>query len=142
MRIALASDHAGRNLKSIVQQHLEQAGHHVNNMGTDSEDSVDYPDFATKVALAIQQGEADLGILVCGTGIGISMAANRHKGVRAAVCHNEFTARATRAHNNANVLCMGERVLGTGVALSVVDAFIATEFEGGRHIRRVEKIDA
>jgi ribose 5-phosphate isomerase B len=141
VRIVLASDHAGRTLRLAVAQHLGGAKHTITDLGTDGTASVDYPDYAAKVAAAVARGEADLGILVCGTGIGMSMTANRVRGVRAAVCTNEFMARAARSHNDANVLCLGERVVGAGVALAVVDAFLETPFEGGRHARRVALID-
>jgi ribose 5-phosphate isomerase B len=142
VRIATGSDHAGRNLRLAVVDHLKKAGHTVNDLGTHTQDSVDYPHYAERVATAVAHSEADLGILICGTGIGMSIAANRVHGIRAAVCVTEFMARAARAHNNANVLCMGERVLGEGSALSVVDVFLSTPFEGGRHARRVEQIAA
>ena len=140
MRIVVASDHAGRTLRLAVARHLEKAGHTVSDHGTDTAESVDYPHYAERVAADVAKGEADLGILVCGTGVGMSLAANRVAGVRAALCTDEFTAKMARAHNNANVLCLGERVLGEGVALAVVDVFVAGHFEGGRHARRVEQL--
>lgn len=142
LRIAIGSDHAGLQMRAAIREHLSAAGHEVDDRGTEGSASVDYPDFAAKVAAAVRDGDADLGVLVCGTGIGMSMAANRIKGVRAAVCTHELTARMTRAHNDANVLCLGERVIGIGTALAIVDAFVAAEFEGGRHARRVDKITA
>ena len=142
MRLAIGSDHAGLTYRRAILEHLKEAGHEVKDFGPDGSDSVDYPDYAAKVAVAVQSSEADLGILVCGTGIGMSMAANRVAGVRAAVCTNELTARMSRAHNDAQVLCLGERVIGLGSALSIVDAFLSSEFEGGRHGRRVAKITA
>ncbi len=142
MRIAIGSDHAGLQMRAAIRAHLSTAGHKVHDHGPGSNVSVDYPDFAALVGAAVRDGDADLGVLVCGTGIGMSMAANRIKGVRAAVCTNEFTARMTRAHNDANVLCLGERVIGIGAALGIVDAFVDGEFEGGRHGRRVDKITA
>ena len=142
MRLAVGSDHAGRRLRLEISQHLSEQGHEVVDLGTQGEQSVDYPDFAVSVAEAVAASKTDLGILVCGTGVGMSMAANRIPGVRAALCFNEFMARATRAHNDANVLCLGERVIGVDTALGIVDAFVAGQFEGGRHERRVAKINA
>jgi len=144
MRIALGSDHAGLALKRAIVEHLgASAGDHtLDDRGTHDAHSVDYPDIAADLSRVVASGGADLGILVCGTGIGMSMAANRVPGVRAALCTHSYLARMTRAHNDANVLCLGERVVGLGVALDIVDAFITTPFEGGRHARRVEKINA
>ncbi len=140
-RVALASDHAGFPLKEMVKEHLSGRGIRTVDLGTDSTDSVDYTDFARKVAVAIADGEMELGILVCGTGLGMSMVANRYRGVRAALCHDHFTASASRRHNNANVLVLGGRVLGPDLAREIVDAWLDSSFEGGRHERRVEKID-
>lgn len=140
MRIALGSDHGGINLKRSIIDYLVSEGHEIKDFGTDSSDSCDYPDFALPVAESIVAKEFDLGILICGTGIGISIAANKVTGVRAALCHNTFSAHATREHNNANILAMGERVVGTGLALDIVKTFINTEFEGGRHQTRIDKI--
>lgn len=142
MRIAIASDHGGRALRLAVCKHLTELSHQVTDHGTDTDESVDYPLYAERVGSALTAGKADLGILVCGTGVGMSMAANRIPGVRAALCTNEYTARLTRAHNDANVLCMGQRVLGEGVALGLVDAFVSGHFEGGRHARRLEQLTA
>lgn len=139
MRIALASDHAGFDLKERIQEHL-RARFECVDMGPHSAGRVDYPDYAEKVGRAIASGDVALGILVCGSGIGISIAANKMPGVRAALCHDDLTARLARAHNDANVLCLGSRVLGEGTALSAVDAFLAGRFEGGRHADRVVKI--
>jgi ribose 5-phosphate isomerase B len=141
MNIVIASDHAGLTMKRQVVEFVHFKGHTVRDLGTDDPDSVDYPDFAHELASIIEAGSADLGILVCGTGIGMSMAANRHIGVRAAVCTNVFMATATRKHNDANVLCLGERVIGAGTAEAIVEAFLDTAFEGGRHERRVNKIE-
>ena len=141
MKIAIGSDHAGFHLKTAVVAHVRQTGHEVVDLGTNSMDSVDYPDFAKLVAGQVSDRVADLGILVCGTGQGMAMTANRAPGVRAAVVADVFSAKGTRAHNDANVLCMGERVIGGGLALEIVDAFLSTEFEGGRHARRVGKIE-
>lgn len=140
MRIALGSDHAGFNLKNTVMKHLEDKNIEFKDFGTYSTDSCDYPDFAEKVALGVQSGEYEFGILICGTGIGISIAANKVPGIRAATCTDTFCARACRQHNNANILAMGERVIGAGVALDIVDAFLGAEFEGGRHQNRIDKI--
>jgi len=142
VRIALGSDHAGRSLKAVVAEHLRGVGHDVLDVGAHGDASVDYPDFASSVAGALSQGRAERGILVCGTGIGMSMAANRVAGVRAALCTNELMARMARAHNDANVLCLGERVVGPGLALAMLQVFLDTPFDGGRHQRRVDKIDA
>jgi ribose 5-phosphate isomerase B len=141
MRIAVGSDHAGLALRRIAQQYLTAEAHDVLSLGTESEASCDYPDFAHAVAQAVASKDVALGLLVCGTGIGMSMAANRTPGVRAAVCTNEYEARMARAHNDANVLCLGARVIGAGTALGVLEAFINTPFEGGRHQRRVDKMD-
>ena len=142
MQIALGSDHAGRLLRAEIAKHLGKSGHTVLDVGTYTAESVDYPHYAVLVAQKITAGEALLGIAICGTGLGVSMAANRIAGVRAALCTDEFTARMSRAHNNANVLCMGERVVGVGLACSIVDTFLATQFEGGRHARRVDQLTA
>lgn len=138
--IAIACDHAGYALKEEVKKHLDEKNIAYTDLGTNSPDSVDYPIYATKLCKTIQQGECNMGILICGTGIGMSIAANKHKGIRAACCSDTFSARATRMHNNANVLCFGERVVGAGLALELVDAFLNTEYEGGRHQRRVDLI--
>ena len=139
-KIALGSDHGGKNLKDAIKAHLMEKGYEVIDYGTDSSDSCDYPDLALPVALAAAQKEVDFGILCCGTGIGVSIAANKVKGVRAALVGNVFAAHAAREHNDANVLCLGERVLGVGLALEIVDTFLGASFEGGRHARRVEKL--
>ena len=141
-KITIGCDHAGYELKKKVIAHLLERGIEVIDVGTDSTASCDYPDFATAVCKRIQSGESELGILVCGTGIGMSMAANKHRGIRAAACSDTFSARLTRMHNNANVLCFGERVVGAGLACDLVDAFIDAEFEGGKHARRVDMITA
>ncbi len=140
MKIALGADHAGFPLKEKIKEFLERKGYEVLDMGTHSTDSVHYPNFAEKVARAVQRGEADRGILICGTGIGMSITANKFKGVRAALCTNEYMARMSRRHNDANVLCLGERVLGVELALSIVEAWLEEEFEGGRHEVRVKLI--
>lgn len=140
MKIAIGSDHGGLRLKKEVIKHLEKKNIEVRDYGTYTEDSCDYPDFAEKVAEAVVAKEYDYGILICGTGIGISISANKIPGIRAALCSDTFSAHATREHNNANILAMGERVLGTGLALDIVDAFLGSTFEGGRHENRVNKI--
>lgn len=142
MRIVAGSDHAGLSLKRQLVEHLRKQGHEVEDLGTHEAASCDYPDFAEKVARAVAAGDARFGLLCCGTGQGMAMAANRVPGVRAAVCADSFSARATRNHNDANVLCLGERVIGAGVAADIVDAFFAADFEGGRHSGRVAKITA
>ncbi len=141
MRIIIASDHAGLDYKELIIKHLTNKGMEVEDYGPYTPDSFDYPDSAHKVAIALKDKKADFGILICGTGIGISIAANRHNEIRAALCTDEFQAKATREHNNANVLCLGARVVGQGLALSIVDTFFSTEFEGGRHLKRIEKIE-
>lgn len=139
-RIALGADHAGFQAKENIKKYLESAGYPVNDAGTWSEESVDYPDFAIKVARRVQQGENDLGILVCGTGIGMAMAANKIGGVRAAVAHDTLTARLSREHNDANVLALGARVLSEHQIIEVAASFISAQFAGGRHQRRIDKI--
>ena len=139
--IAIGSDHAGYALKQAVMEHLKERGEEYRDFGTYSEESCDYPDFAEAVSQAIIKGEADRGILICGTGIGISIAANRHKEIRAAVCGDCFSAEATRQHNDANILAMGARVVGEGLALKIVDTFLDTEFSNGaNHVRRIGKM--
>ena len=140
MRIALGADHAGYGLKGIVLAHLEGAGHEVIDHGTDSEESVDYPSFCAAAARSVVRGEADLAVVFGGSGQGEQIAANKVHGARAALCYNELTARLARQHNNANVLALGARILGTELALSVVDAFLEADFEGGRHARRVDQL--
>jgi ribose 5-phosphate isomerase B len=138
--IAVASDHAGFDLKEILKRDLQQAGHAVLDLGTDSGQSVDYPDFGKAMADAIASGRAARGVLVCGTGIGISIAANRNPKVRAAVVHDVTSARLTRLHNDANVVAFGQRLIGTEVAREALKVFLETGFEGGRHVARVEKL--
>ncbi len=139
--IVLASDHAGVALKARLLRLLDERGLEHEDLGPADETSVDYPDFAHLVASRVASGDARTGILICGTGIGMSMAANRHPGVRAALCHDAYTAEMARRHNDANVLCLGARVLGEGVAMQVVEVFLGTAFEGDRHRRRVDKIE-
>ena len=141
MKVLFASDHAGVALRRELVRHTEGRGLEAVDLGPESAGSVDYPDFAHELVRRLAAGEADRGVLVCGTGIGMSMAANRHPGVRAAVCHDAFTAEAARRHNDANVLCLGARTTGPGVALQVLDLFLVTPFDGGRHARRVDKIE-
>jgi ribose 5-phosphate isomerase B len=138
--IALASDHAGHALKSELAAHLGRRGIPVLDLGTDGPESVDYPDYGHALAAAVRDGRAARGVLVCGTGIGVSIAANRHPGIRAAVCQDATTARLARQHNDANVLALGARIVGPEVARDCLDAFLDTPFEGGRHARRVEKL--
>lgn len=138
MRVAVGSDHGGIKLKRKVVRLLEHDQIQVLDMGCNSDESVDYPVYARAVCSAILNGEADFGILICGTGIGMSMAANRFKGIRAALCHEQFTARMSREHNDANVLCLGARVIGAGLALEMVRTWLNTDFGGGRHLRRIE----
>lgn len=142
MRIAIGADHAGYDLKQPIAEYLIAQGHQVQDYGVHSAEPVDYPDIAVQVARAIVTEEAERGILVCGTGIGMSLAANKVPGVRAAVCTDGYMARAAREHNDAQVLCLGGRVLGIGSALEIVQVFLNSEFSGGRHARRVDKISA
>ena len=139
--IALASDHAGFALKEKLKNHLKENGYEYLDLGTDSEQSCHYPVFAKKLCEKINDGTCELGILVCGTGIGMSMAANKQKGIRAAACSDYFSAKFTRAHNNANVLCLGERVVGYGLACELVDVFLSTPFEGGKHELRIDMFE-
>jgi ribose 5-phosphate isomerase B len=139
-RITIASDHAGYRLKQVVIAHLKGAGHDVDDLGTHSEEPVDYPPICAAAGRSVVAGRADFAIVVGGSGQGETLAANKVRGVRAALCHDEYTARLARQHNDANVLGLGERVLGEGVAIAIVDEFLATGFEGGRHARRVNQI--
>lgn len=138
MKIALGSDHGGFSLKEVIVPFLKELGHEVLDMGCHDEQSVDYPTFAEKVCGQVTENTADFGILICGTGIGMSMAANKHDGIRAALCSEQYTAAMSREHNDANVLCLGERVTGPGVASEIVRTWLATPFSGGRHLRRIE----
>jgi ribose 5-phosphate isomerase B len=141
MRIVIAADHRGRAMKESVSALLAELAHEVVDVGTNSSKSCDYPDLAYKAARAVSDGKVDLGIMVCGTGIGMNMAANKVRGVRAAVCHDELTARMSRSHNNANVLCLASDVVGEDLMRRIVTSWLSTEFEAnGRHARRVEKI--
>ncbi len=138
--VAVAADHGGYELKSVLLQELRALGFDVLDLGTNSLESVDYPDFAEKVAAAIETGKARFGVLICGTGIGMSIAANRHRKVRAALCHDVTSARLARQHNDANVLTLGGRLIGTEAAKDCLKTFLSTPFEGGRHARRVAKL--
>ncbi len=141
MKIVIANDHTGLDLKNEIKKHLEALGHTIDDIGTHTVDSCDYPVYGRDAALKVAGGDADKGILICGTGIGISLAANKIKGIRCAVVSDTFSAKATRAHNDANMLAVGARVVGVGLALEIVDAFLNTEFEGGRHQRRIDLIE-
>ena len=138
--IALACDHGALDLKHAIMKHLEQRGLAYKDFGCYTKDSCDYPDFAGPAAQAVASGECDRGIVCCTTGIGVSITANKVKGIRAALCGDCYSAEMTRRHNDANILAMGARVLGTGLALKIVDTFLNTEFEGGRHARRIALI--
>lgn len=138
-KVFLASDHAGFELKNELKEAIKGLGYEVVDLGTNDKNSVDYPDYAHLLASKLEPN--CYGVLVCGTGIGISIAANRHENVRCALCHDEFTARLAREHNDANVIAFGARVIGAGVAISALETFLKTEFEGGRHERRVKKIE-
>lgn len=140
MKIALGCDHGGFSHKNAIYEYLQKNGYDVIDFGIYEEKAVDYPDIAQKVCRSIQSGECDRGILICGTGIGMSLAANKFKGIRAAACSEHFSAKYTRLHNDANILCLGGRVIGIGTALELTDLFVKTDFEGGRHQNRVNKI--
>lgn len=142
MRIAAGSDHAGYRLKRVLAEHLAGLGHEVTDLGTHDEDRVDYPDFGAAVGRAVAGGEADLGVCVCGSGIGMAMAANKVAGIRAANVHDTASASLARQHNDANVVCFGQRLIDDGTALAALDAFLGASFEGGRHVGRVAKLDA
>ncbi|HHT89413.1 MAG TPA: ribose 5-phosphate isomerase B [Firmicutes bacterium] len=141
MNVAIGSDHGGFRAKQALVEHLRGQGFSVEDLGTDSADSCDYPDIAKEVAQAVVEGRSNLGILICGTGIGMSIAANKVPGIRAALCHDTFSARMARSHNDSNILCMGERVLGLGLMFDVVHTYLHESFSGGRHQRRVDKIE-
>lgn len=138
MKIALGCDHGGIMLKAEVIPLLQEMGHVVDDKGCYSTDSVDYPDFAKAVCIQVRNGSCERGILICGTGVGMSMVANRVEGIRAGLCNELFTARMSREHNDANVLCLGARVIGPGLALEIVRVWVSTEFAGGRHQRRID----
>ena len=140
-KIAIGSDHGGFNLKNKIIKHLEEKSYEVKDYGTYSTDSCDYPVYAKAVAKSVASGENEKGILVCGSGIGVSIAANKVKGVRAALCHESHSAMLSRLHNNANVLCLGERITGESLALDIVDVWLKSEYEGGRHQKRIDMLD-
>lgn len=142
MKIAIGCDHGGFQLKTEIVSYLKDNGYDVKDFGTYSEESCDYADYSIQVAEAVASKEYEYGILICGTGIGISIAANKVPGIRAALCSDTFSAHATREHNDANILAMGQRVVGVGLALDIVKTFLNAKFEGGRHIKRIEKITA
>jgi len=140
VKIAIGSDHGGYELKKLIVRYLQDSNHAITDCGCYASDSVDYPDFAEKVCDEVRSGASEAGILICGTGIGMSIAANRHRDIRAALCHEAFTARMSREHNNANVLCLGERVIGSELALDIVRVWVSTDFAGGRHQKRLDKL--
>lgn len=142
MKFYIATDHAGVDLKDYTVKILKEKGHEVIDLGPYDKNRVDYPDFAIKVAKSVLSDEDSQGILICGSGIGMSMTANRFRGIRAALCHDAYTAKVAREHNDANILCFGERIIGQGVAESIVDSWLNSSFQGGRHSGRVEKIEA
>ncbi len=142
MTYYIGADHAGIEIKAYVKELFEAKGHKVEDLGPFNKDRVDYPDFAAKVCKSVLEDEGSKGILICGTGLGMSMAANKFDGIRAALCHNEYSAAMAREHNDANILCMGERVSGQGMVEAIINAWDSNEFSGGRHTGRVEKINA
>lgn len=141
MKFYIGTDHAGFEIKKDIENILKKLNCEVVDLGTYSKESVDYPDFGHKVARAVLKDEGSFGVVVCGTGIGISISANKHKGIRAALCHDAYSAKMARAHNDANILAFGQRMVGLGVIESMIEAFVTTSFEGGRHLKRVEKIE-
>ncbi len=142
MKFYVGTDHAGIDLKNFTVELLKAKGHEVIDLGPFSKDRVDYPDYAVKVSQSVIDDLGSQGVLICGSGIGMSMAANRFKGIRAALCHDAYTAQVARGHNDANILCFGERIVGQGVAESIIDGWLSSNFEGGRHCGRVDKIEA
>lgn len=142
MKYFIAADHAGIEIKAHVKKLFEQKGHEVIDLGPNTKDRVDYPDFAAKVCEEVLANEGSKGILICGSGIGMSMAANKFDGIRAALCHNEYSAKMAREHNDANIICLGERVSGYGMVDAIIDSWDSSSFEGGRHEGRVAKINA
>ena len=142
MKIAVGCDHGGLEHKNAIAEHLKERGFEIRDFGIYESHPVDYPDIAYPLAKSVAAGECDLGILVCGTGIGMSLAANKVKGIRAAACSEHFSAKYTRLHNNSNILCLGGRVIGVGTAVELADLFVDTEFEGGRHQKRIDKVMA
>tara|TARA_B100000408_G_C10101612_1_gene142154 strand:- start:12 stop:443 length:432 start_codon:yes stop_codon:yes gene_type:complete len=141
-RIALASDHAGFALKKLIEEELKEKGYETLDLGTNGEDPVDYPDYANLMAETLKEGKVKMGVLICGSGIGMSMVANRHKGIRAALCHSSKGAELARLHNDANVLVLAGRLIKKKEAVNCLGKFLSTQFEGGRHLRRVEKMDS
>lgn len=141
IKIAIGADHGGFRLKETIIKHLRGLNLEFQDFGTFDEQSCDYPEYAKNVASAVASGEFSKGILVCGTGIGVSIVANKINGIRAALCSDTFSAKASRAHNDANILCLGQRVIGEGLAIEIVDAWLSSEFEAGRHVNRVSKIE-
>ncbi len=142
MKIAMACDHGGLRLKNVLKADLEKNGYEVEDFGTYSEDSCDYPDYASLAAKAVASGKCERGVVVCGTGIGVSITANKVNGIRCALCHDVFSAKATRNHNDSNMLAMGQRVIGEGLALEILHTWMSNEYEGGRHDARIEKMMA
>ncbi len=142
MKIAVACDHGGFHLKNVLMNEMKKLGYEVIDYGTYSEESCDYPDYASKAAKAVAKGECEKGVVVCGTGIGVSITANKVHGVRCALVHDVFSAKATRAHNDTNMLAMGQRVIGEGLAVEILHAWLDTEYEGGRHDQRIAKMMA
>lgn len=142
MKIAVANDHGGLNLKRALLKYFDEKGVEYINLGTDTAESVDYPEYALKAAETVASGGADYGIVICGTGIGVSIVANKVPGIRCGHCHDTFSAKMTRMHNDANMLAFGERVIGEGLMIEIVEAFLGADFLGGRHQRRVDKIKA
>lgn len=140
MKIAIGNDHAAVELKKVIVEYVESLGHEVVNFGTDTNESCNYPEYGEKVGMAVVSGEYDCGILICGTGVGISIAANKVNGVRAAVCSDVATARLVKQHNNANIIAFGERIVGVELAKDIVKAYLEAEFEGGRHANRIAMI--
>lgn len=140
MKMAIGNDHSAVEMKQLIQQYLEEKGYEVINFGTDSEESCDYPIYGEKVGRAVVDGKADLGVVICGTGVGISLAANKVKGIRAVVCSEPYSAKLSKQHNNTNVLAFGARVVGIELAKMILDSWLEAEFEGGRHERRVNLI--
>lgn len=141
MNIAIGSDHAGFDLKKTIKEYLEEKGHKIQDLGTYSEESVDYPDYAHKVSGVVEKGDAKLGVLICGSGNGVNMAANKHKDIRSALCWKAEIAKLARQHNDANIISIPARYLEEEEAIEIIDAFLSSEFEGGRHQTRVEKIN-
>lgn len=142
MKIAVACDHGGLRLKNVLIDEMKKQGYEVVDYGTYTEDSCDYPDYASKAAKAVASGECEKGVIVCGTGIGVSITCNKVDGIRCALCHDVFSAKATRAHNDTNMIAMGQRVIGEGLAVEILNAWLHTDFEGGRHVKRIEKMMA